>query len=81
MTLILALFGFGIGALLLFLGIMCAILTLALRILTAILWIIVKIVEHRSATRATEGGILWATGRGRPKQVLCKRTKDTRRPT
>jgi hypothetical protein len=52
LMLILAVFGFGIslGSLgLFFLAIMGAVLTLALRILTAILWVAIKIIEHRSA--------------------------------
>jgi hypothetical protein len=49
LMLILALFGFGISMGLLCLGIMGAILTLVLRILTAILWIAVRILEHRKA--------------------------------
>ena len=48
MMLILALFLFDISIGLLCLGIMGAILTLALRILTAILWIAIKIIEHRN---------------------------------
>jgi hypothetical protein len=47
--LILALFLFGISLAIFFLAIMGAILTLVLRILTAILWVAIKIMEHRKA--------------------------------
>jgi hypothetical protein len=49
MVLILAVFLFGVSLCLLGLGIIGAILTVALRILAAILWVAVKILEHRSA--------------------------------
>ena len=47
--LLLALFGFAIALGLFGLAIMGAILTVALGILTAILWIAIKIIEHRNA--------------------------------
>jgi hypothetical protein len=49
MMLILALFLFGISIGLLCLGIMGAILMLVLHVLTAILWIVVRLLEHRTA--------------------------------
>ena len=49
MILILALFGFGISLGLFFLAIIGAVLTLALRTLTGILWIAVKLLEYRKA--------------------------------
>lgn len=49
MMLLLALVGFGITLGLLCLGIIGAILTIALRILTAILWVAIKILEHRKS--------------------------------
>jgi hypothetical protein len=49
MVLIIALFGFAIAIGLLCLAITGAILTVALGILTAILWVAVKILEHRKA--------------------------------
>ena len=60
MMLILALFGFSISMGLLCLGIMGALLTLVLRISTAILWVAVKILEHR------EPEILIVVGEERP---------------
>ena len=50
MVFMLALFGFAIALGLFCLAMIGAVLTLALRVLGAVLWIIVKVVEHRSAT-------------------------------
>jgi hypothetical protein len=47
LMLILALFGFGISMGLLCLGIIGAILTVVLRILAGVLWVIIKLIEHR----------------------------------
>jgi uncharacterized membrane protein len=53
LMLILALFGFVIAIALLCLAIAGAVLTVALQVIAGVLWVAIKIVEHRSAAAPT----------------------------
>jgi hypothetical protein len=80
MVLIIALFGFVIGIGLLFLAMLGAILTVALRILTAILWVAVKVLERREARKAEPEILIVLEDEPRPMRDVTPTVRRLRAP-